>query len=244
MTITNKIITKNPYNRPGKASKPVRICVHYTGQAGTGADRLALFYANVAAGMFPDKPQNWTSTQYIVGLNGEVIRIVPDNEIAYAAANKNYGTIHIEVCYKQSSGEFEQASKAALRELVQYLMKKYSIPADKVVRHYDLTGKYCPYYYVDETRWAALHEYITAPEQKPSTLYRVQVGAFSSRENAENYMKQVKAAGFNAFIVEAKPGKLYRVQVGAFTIKSNAEAYMKKIKAEGFPAFIVEVQNG
>lgn len=244
MTITEKIIPENKYNRPGKTSKPVRICVHYTGQAGTGADRTALFYANVAAGMFPDKPQNWTSTQYIVGLNGEVVRIIPDNEIAYAAANKNYGTIHIEVCYKQSSGEFEQASKTALRELVQYLMKKYGIPADKVLRHYDLTGKYCPYYYVDETRWAALHEYITAPEKKPSTLYRVQVGAFTSRKNAENYMKQVKAAGFNAFIVEAKPGKLYRVQVGAFTIKANAEAYMKKIKVEGFPAFIVEVQNG
>ena len=244
MTITDKIITENPYNRPGKASKPVRICVHYTGQAGTGADRLALFYANVAAGMFPDKPQNWTSTQYIVGLNGEVVRIIPDNEIAYAAANKNYGTIHIEVCYKQSSGEFEQASKTALRELVQELMAKYKIPADKVLRHYDLTGKYCPYYYVDETRWAALHEYITAPEQKPSKLYRVQVGAFSSKTYAEAYMAKVKAAGFNAFIVEAKPGKLYRVQVGAFTIKSNAEAYMKKIKAEGFPAFIVEVQNG
>lgn len=206
MTIIDKMIKENPYNRPGKTSKPVRICVHYTGQAGTGADRLALFYANVAAGMFLDKPQNWTSTQYIVGLNGEVIRIVPDNEIAYAAANKNYGTIHIEVCYKQSSGEFEQASKTALRELVQYLMKKYSIPADKVLRHYDLTGKYCPYYYVDETRWAALHEYITAPEQKPSTLYRVQVGAFTIKSNAEAYMKKIKAEGFPAFIVEVQNG--------------------------------------
>lgn len=114
--------------------------------------------------------------------------------------------IGIEVCYKQTSGEFEQASKAALRELVQELMAKYNIPADRVVRHYDLTGKRCPYFYVDETRWAALHEYITAPDVKPKTLYRVQVGAFSSRDNAENYMKKVKAAGFNAFIVEVQNG--------------------------------------
>ena len=244
MTIIDKIIKVNKYNRPGTASKPVRICVHYTGQAGTGADRLALFYANVAAGMFPNSSANWTSTQYIVGLDGEVIRIVPDNEIAYAASGKNNGTLHIEVCYKQSSGEFEQESKAALRELVQYLMQQYGISADKVVRHYDLTGKLCPYFYVDNTRWAALHEYITAPEQKSSTLYRVQVGAFTSKTNANNYMAKVKAAGFNAFIVEVKPGALYRVQVGAFSIKSNAEAYMAKIKAEGFPAFIVEAQNG
>lgn len=204
MKIIDKIISKNRYNRIGLASTPKRICVHYTGQAGTGADRLALYYANVAAGMFPDKPNSWTSTQYIVGLNGEVVRIVPDNEISYAASGHNDGTLHIEVCYKHNSGEFEQASKTALRELVQYLMKKYGIPADKVLRHYDLTGKRCPAYYVDETRWAALHEYITAPEAKSDTLYRVQVGAFSSKSNAEAYMDKVKAAGFGAFIVEVK----------------------------------------
>ena len=92
--------------------------------------------------------------------------------------------------------------QALLRELVQYLMKKYSIPAEKVLRHYDLTGKYCPWFYVDENRWAALHEYITAPAVKPEKLYRVQVGAFSSRKNAELYANRVKSAGFGAFVVE------------------------------------------
>ena len=91
---------------------------------------------------------------------------------------------------------------SALRELVQYLMKKYNISAGNVLRHYDLTGKYCPWYYVDENRWAVLHEYIASAAVKPKKLYRVQVGAFSSRENAEQYMNKVKAAGFGAFIVE------------------------------------------
>ena len=203
MTITERIIPKNKYNRPGTRSEPGRICVHYTGQAGTDADKLALFYKNVAAGMFPDKTNSWTSTQYIIGLTGKVIRIIPDNEIAYAASGKNNGTLHIEVCYSKTGGEFEEASVSALRELVQYLMKKYSIPAGKVLRHYDLTGKYCPWYYVDENRWAVLHEYITAPAVKPKKVYRVQVGAFSSRENAALYMNKVRAAGFSgAFIVE------------------------------------------
>ena len=202
MKIKNSFIPINPYNRPGQVSNPVRICVHYTGDVGASADRLARFYYNVAAGMFPDKPQNWTSTQYIVGLNGEVIRIVPDNEMAYAASCKNSRTIHIEVCYKQSSGEFEQASKDALRELVLSLMQKYNISADKVVRHYDLTGKLCPYFYIDNKRWAALHEYITTPEQKPSTLYRVQVGAFSSKANANALLKSLKKAGFDGFIIK------------------------------------------
>ena len=201
MKIIDKPIPINKYNRPGTKSIPNRICVHYTGQAGTGADRLALFYKNVASGMFPES-NNWTSTQYIVGLNGKVIRIIPDNEVAYAASGKNDGTLHIEVCYSKVSGEFETASISALRELVQELMKKYNIPAANVLRHYDLTGKYCPWYYVDENRWAVLHEYITSAAFDSKKLYRVQVGAFSSKENATLYMDKVKAAGFNAFIVE------------------------------------------
>ena len=48
MKIIDKLIPINKYNRPGSKSTPKRICVHYTGQAGTDADRLALFYSNVA----------------------------------------------------------------------------------------------------------------------------------------------------------------------------------------------------
>lgn len=44
-----------------------------------------------------------------------------------------------------------------------------------------------------------------AEETKPAskTIYRVQVGAFSVKKNAENYVKKLKADGYPAFIVEA-----------------------------------------
>lgn len=203
MTITDSLIPRNKYNRPGTKSTPKRICVHYTGDCGATAEQLTKYWQNVAAGVFKDKPWSWTSAQYIVGLNGEVVRCIPDNEIAYAAANQNADTIHIEVCYKQKSGAFGEKSVGALGELVRSLMKKYAIPAGKVVRHYDLTGKLCPAYYVDEERWAALHERITSM-QKSSELYRVQVGAFSSRTNAEAYMQKLKKAGFDGFVVQVK----------------------------------------
>lgn len=203
MTITDSLIPKNKYNRPGTKSTPKRICVHYTGDCGATAEQLSKYWQNVAAGVFKDKPWSWTSAQYIVGLDGEVVRCIPDNEIAYAAANQNADTIHIEVCYRQKSGAFEEKSIAALGELVHSLMNKYAIPAGKVVRHYDLTGKLCPAYYVDENRWAALHERITT-ESKSSALYRVQVGAFGSKENAEAYMQKLKIAGFDGFVVQVK----------------------------------------
>lgn len=203
MTITDSLIPKNKYNRPGTKSTPKRICVHYTGDCGATAEQLSKYWQNVVAGVFKDKPWSWTSAQYIVGLNGEVIRCIPDNEIAYAAANQNADTIHIEVCYKRQSGEFEEKSIVALGELVRSLMKKYAIPAGKVVRHYDLTGKLCPAYYVDEARWNTLHERITSAS-KASALYRVQVGALSSRTNAEAYMQKLKKAGFDGFVVQVK----------------------------------------
>ena len=201
MTVTDRIIPVNKYNRPGTKCAPQKICVHYTGNAGSSAASGAAYQMNVAKGVFASKGQGvWTSSQYLVGLNGEVIRCVPDDEMAYAAANNNRGVIHIEVCHPDSSGKFNAVTIAALGELVRELMSKYKISADKVVRHYDLTGKLCPMYYVDETRWAALHDSITAAPAKK--LYRVQVGAFSSKSNAEAYLKKVKEAGFNAFLVE------------------------------------------
>lgn len=80
---------------------------------------------------------------------------------------------------------------------------------------------------------------VTIEPEKPSSnviLYRVQVGAFSKRENADNQLKAVKAKGFDAFITQVDG--LYKVQVGAYSIKENAEAQLARVKAAGFDAFI------
>ena len=43
---------------------------------------------------------------------------------------------------------FENKTVQSTIELVRYLMEKYHIPADHVIRHYDVTGKICPNPYV------------------------------------------------------------------------------------------------
>lgn len=78
-----------------------------------------------------------------------------------------------------------------------------------------------------------------AEPEKPAsngTLYRVQVGAYSKKENADNQLKAVKAKGFDAFITQVDG--LYKVQAGAYSVKANAEAQLAKVKAAGFDAFI------
>ena len=80
-----------------------------------------------------------------------------------------------------------------------------------------------------------------AEVEKPSTgssgvLYRVQTGAFSKKENADALLADVKAAGFETYMIKADG--LYKVQVGAFGVKSNADAMAAKLKAKGFNVYI------
>lgn len=70
----------------------------------------------------------------------------------------------------------------------------------------------------------------------PKVLYRVQVGAYKYKSNADAQLKKVKAAGFDTYMVQV--GDLYKIQVGAYEVQSNAQAMLKKITAAGFSAYI------
>lgn len=66
--------------------------------------------------------------------------------------------------------------------------------------------------------------------------YRVQVGAFKNKANAENLMAKIKASGFSCIIKEYN--NLYKCQIGAFSSKANAEKALKEITNKGFNGFI------
>ncbi len=84
----------------------------------------------------------------------------------------------------------------------------------------------------------AEHYCLQKKDEEKKVIYRVQVGAFSVKKYAEAYLKEVKAAGFDAILVYNN--KMYKVQVGAFSIKKNADAYLEKVKKAGFDAFITK----
>lgn len=79
---------------------------------------------------------------------------------------------------------------------------------------------------------------VTEKKSEDKVLYRVQVGAFGNKSNANILLKNVESRGFDAVIV--KVGSLYKVQVGAFGIKENAENMLKKLHKAGFDAFITK----
>lgn len=85
---------------------------------------------------------------------GEIVQCIPCNEIAYASNDRNEDTIAIECCIPDETGEFTDATYQSLIELTAWLMGRYDLTTDDVIRHYDVTGKMCPKYYVEhEDAW-------------------------------------------------------------------------------------------
>ena len=103
--------------------------------------------------------------------------------------------------------------------------------------------------YLSELRPSSTPSVSPEPENTPnegkaeSYLYKVQIGAFGVKANAEKYKEEAVKAGFsNSYITSTKSkGKtLYRVQVGAFSSLTNAQSYAKKAKNKGFDVIIIK----
>lgn len=143
MEITKMWLTVNPYSRPGTIRKRTeKIAVHYVGNPGTTALNNRNYFNNLAK-----THSRYVSSNYIVGLDGEVIECVPPEEIAYCTNQANEYSISIECCHPDATGKFTDATETALAELCVYLLKRYHLTADDIIRHYDVTGKQCPLYW-------------------------------------------------------------------------------------------------
>lgn len=71
-------------------------------------------------------------------------------------------------------------------------------------------------------------------------LYRVQVGAYSNKTNAERQLEKIKAAGFADAYIAVVDSTLYRVQVGAYSEKENAERQLANVIHAGFSGFVTK----
>lgn len=74
-------------------------------------------------------------------------------------------------------------------------------------------------------------------KEEPKTIYRVQVGAFCVKSNADRFLADIKALGYEDAYVR-KIGIYYKVQVGAFYVKLNAERLLDELESHGYKPFI------
>lgn len=141
-----KIIHKHTTARTGAELRDIKnIVIHYVGNPGTSAINNRDYF---------DNPTTTVSSHFIVGLEGEVIQCLPLSERSAASNNRNKDTISIEVCHPDDTGKFSDGTYNSLIELTAFLCHEFNLNQKDVIRHYDITGKICPKYYVEnEDEW-------------------------------------------------------------------------------------------
>mgnify|MGYP002793489003 FL=1 len=198
---------------------------------GIGADGRIGMYCE-------EKDRSWCSSNAANDNRAITIEVASDTKHPYAVNAKAY---------------------AALIDLLVDICKRNGIPrlvwstskADRVNHkngcnmtvHRDYANKSCPgeYLYSRHAQIASeVNKRLGSTDTRPQpekVLYRVQTGAFRNKAGAEALLQQVKAKGFDTYMV--KVNGLYKVQVGAFAQKSNAIAMAAKLKAAGFSTYVV-----
>lgn len=141
--ITEMFLTPNKYSRPQiKLEKVKKVAVHYVGNPNTSALANRNYFENQKNG------GRYVSSHYIIGLDGEIIQCIPLDEWSYCTNQANGYSISIECCHPDATGKFTAATEKSLAELCAWLVEKYGLAVDDIIRHYDVTGKQCPLYYV------------------------------------------------------------------------------------------------
>lgn len=147
------------YDEQRSTSNIKYIVIHYTGNDGDQAESNGKYFQGA---------NRKASAHYFVDDN-TVVHSVPDNRVAWSVGGskynngggrlygiaKNANTLNIELCDTNKNGVVK-ATEATINNalvLTRELMKKYNVPVSNVIRHYDVTGKTCPAYWVNDTLW-------------------------------------------------------------------------------------------
>ena len=169
------------YGKRRDASAIRYLVYHYTGNDGDTARVNAIYYANATVK---------ASAHYFVD-DTEIVQSVPELFTAWAVGGKkwsdcaqtgggmmhgvvtNENSISIEMCDTVRDGKImaTEATLANAAALGRKLMALYAIPIDRVVRHFDVTGKHCPAYFMEQTAWVAFKRWLSVDEEGLMTRY-------------------------------------------------------------------------
>lgn len=153
LAIQEAFLTVNEYSRPQTTLKKVNnIVIHYTANPGSDAIANRNYFESLK-----DSHTTYASSHFIIGLDGTIVQCIPLTEIAYASNERNIDTVSIECCHPNKSGKFKKETYQALLRLCAYLCQAYDLSSEDLIRHYDVTEKICPKYYVEHPKkWEKL----------------------------------------------------------------------------------------
>ena len=204
MAFKSKKLISNRKNYGSKRNTSLikYLVYHYTANDGdTDENNAKYFHNNVvkaSAHRFVDDDSVTTS--------------VPDNYVAWHCGGglqgskghtyykkcTNTNSIGIEMCDTKRNGKYEVTPKTRSNAIAlgKELVKKYGIKKENVIRHYDVTGKNCPAYFVkDEEAWIKFRDEIFEAKKKEFKTYYIKVNtkSLNVREGAGTQYKVIKA---------------------------------------------------
>lgn len=143
VNIIKRIVPESKYGiKCPYSMTPTRIVVHNTANDATARNEIAYMTNN-----------NYeTSFHYAVD-DKEIVQGLPLDRNGWHSSDGNgkgnREGIAIEICYSKSGGDrFIKAEQNAV-DLIVYLLKKYNWGIDRVTKHQDYCGKYCPHRTLD-----------------------------------------------------------------------------------------------
>ena len=154
-----ELLTPNEYSRPQIPISSVQyIAIHYTANPGATAMANRDYFENLAS-----TQETKVSSHFVVGLEGEVVQCIPTSEMSYATNSRNVDTLSIECCHADETGKFNDSTYDSVVKLTAWLCTRFGLTSENVIRHYDVTGKDCPKYYVENPdAWAQMKGDIAA----------------------------------------------------------------------------------
>jgi N-acetylmuramoyl-L-alanine amidase len=186
MSIQKFYLTGNIFSRPGKPITKVKgIVVHWVGNAGSGPMGNRNYFESLKSQPYTTgedkKKAVFASAHFIIGLGGEMLQCLPENEIGYHVGANSYKplavhllstypnncTLGIELCHPAEydgkelirdsakwQGKFTPQTLEAAGALIKELLERYDLDNAAIFRHFDITGKDCPRYFVNnEDEW-------------------------------------------------------------------------------------------
>ena len=144
MNIVQNFISSSKYNiKCPYSMMPEFIVVHNTANDASARNEVAYMISN----------NNQVSFHYAID-DKEIVQGIPENRNTWHAGDGAYGQgnrkgLSIEICYSKSGGQrFIEAEKLAAK-FIAYKLKEKGWGIDRVKKHQDFSGKYCPHRTLD-----------------------------------------------------------------------------------------------
>lgn len=253
MNIIQNLVPESKYNIKCPYEMTAEfIVVHNTANDATARNEIAYMISN----------NSETSFHYAID-DKEIVQGLPENRNGWHASDGGQGAgnrkgIAIEICYSESGGERFIAAEKLAAKFIAFKLNEKGWGIGQVKKHQDFCSKYCPHRTLNmgwqrfldmiQTELNALKAPVTpensgdkkTQDTSKNVLYRVQVGAYSVKANAEKMAAQLKAAGYPAIIKEEVVETETKVETKPVVSETKPTEPVKKLEAGS----IVRVKHG